>query len=526
MGILYNSTPSQTGGFDVKRTGSAGYQNFSQGLPFYEGRSTIATIPEYQRNPGLLNQDVLMTIREGRANYMKLLYEFAQKNGVIEKPDVKFWYSIEVKPHDRIYLGRQSVSATSAANGYKQTWKLTEYTRPTQSYPTSTGNPKVVGQIARLEPGQFIMLMFSWIAPGRAGTNSYTESYSKPIPELAKVVSVNYENNTFVVERNWAGSQRTTPRDVSNSNFEVVANTATPSGNQIKEKDAFFVVLPKSMQEDEIDAKVRGYTQTWDYGIMQRHLKAWGGGTLSEIISRNIGRPSPMAKSKEQAIEDYYAEWEYISLWGEKSETWDSETGLWSGTTEGLLTSVPKSHHIGIVPMDYTKFYSEPKYAWGSFSIPVFTKLLSEKVYMGSEYLICLTGEPGMRMFMTMVNHMTQNVPDIKSEWNVKGKRFSIDGGLTVDFVLSDKMSLNGLRNKMILIDPSAFRIVNLQGYPVDIVEVQNENPLKKNGFIHGVHAFINLNPDAHWIFTLDNALAQTTGATYGDNVQGVPLED
>lgn len=522
MGILYTSTPATTGAFSPTRTGSAGYQNFSQGLPFYEGRSVLANIPEYQRNPGLLNQDVLMTIREGRANYMKLLYEFASKNGTLEKEDVKFWYNVEIKPHDRIYLGQQTLTATTAALGYKQTWTLTSYTRPTQTYPQSTGNPKVVGQIARCEPGQFIMIMFSWIAVGRTGANSYTESYDKPIPELAKIISVDYDNNRVTVERNWAGSQRTATRTVTNTDFAVVANSATPTGDQVRERDAFFVLLPKSMQEDEIDAKIKGYTQTWDTGIMQRHLKAWGGGTLGEIISRNLGRPSPMAKSKQEAIEEFYSEWEYISLWGEKSEAWDSETNLWSGTTDGLLTTIPAAHHIGLVPIDYSKLYSEPKYAWGSFSIPIFTKVLSEKIYMGSEYLICVTGEVGMRSFMTMINQMTQNVPDIKSEWKVSGKRFSIDGGLTVDFVQSDKMSLNGLKNKMILIDPSAFRIVNLKGYPTDIVEVQNENPLKKNGFIHGVHAFINLNPDAHYVFTLDSNLGSVTGATFGTYVQGV----
>lgn len=523
MGILYTSTPANTGGFTPTRTGSAGYQNFSQGLPFYEGRSILANIPEYQRNPGLLNQDILMTIREGRANYMKLLYEYASANGTITKQDVKFYYNVEVKPHDRIYLAQQTIPATTAALGYKQTWKLSSYTRPTQGYPQSTGNPKIVGQIARCEPGQMIMIMWSWLAVGRVGANVNIEDYAHPIPELGKIVSVDYENNTLVVERNVAGAQRTVERTVSNTNIIVASNSTTSTNTTCKERDAFFILMPKSMKEDEIDARIKGFTQTWSTGIMQRNLKAWGGGTLGEIISRNLGRPSPMAKSKQEAIEDYYAEWEWVSLWGEKSEEWDSETNYWSGYTDGLLANIPASHYIGLVPIQYSKLYSEPKYAWGSFSIPIFTKIFADKVYMGSERGIMLCGEEGMRSFMTMINQMTQNVPDIKSEWKVTGKRFSIDGGMTIDFVQSDRMSLNGLKNKMILIDPSAFRLVNLEGYPTDIVEVQNENPLKKNGFIHGVHSFIDLNPDAHWVFTLDSNLGSVTGATYGNNVQGLP---
>jgi len=121
-----------------------------------------------------------------------------------------------------------------------------------------------------------------------------------------------------------------------------------------------------------------------------------------------------------------------------------------------------------------------------------------------------------------MINQMTQNVPDIKSEWEVIGKRFKA-GALTVDFVEEDAMTLNGMNNKMILIDPAKFKMVKLQGYPTDIVEVQNENPLLRNGFIHGVYSFINTDPDAHWVCTLDKALASgITGATYSTNVLGL----
>lgn len=523
MGIQYNSTPANTGAFTPIRSGSAGYQNFSQGLPFYEGRSKVASIPEYQRNPGLLNQDVLMTIKEGRANFMRLLYEYAAQNGTITKADVKYYWQVNIKPTDRIYLrtNATAIPASAATGSWQNTFYLETYTRPTQTYPQSTGNPKVLGNIARLEAGQFLLLMWSWIAVGRTGAPVSYEDYAHPIPEIAKVVSVDYDNNKIVVERNWAGSQRTATRTATPA-FTVVANSTTPSTTQVRARDAFFIILPRSMKEDEIDAKVHGLTMTWQTGIMQRSLKAWGGGTLGEVISRNLGRPSPMAESKAQAIEDYYAEIEWASLFGEKSESWDAETNDWSGTTDGLLTNIAASHHIGIVPIQFSKLYSEPKYAWGSFSIPIFTQILGEKCYMGSENKIALCGQTGISNFMTMINQMTQNVPDIKSEWKVSGKRFSIDGGLTVDFIQSDKMSLSGLKNKIVLIDPSAFRVVQLQGYPTDIVEVNNENPLKKNGFIHGVYSFIDLNPDAHWVFTLDSNLGSVTGATFGTNVLGL----
>ncbi len=172
--------------------------------------------------------------------------------------------------------------------------------------------------------------------------------------------------------------------------------------------------------------------------------------------------------------------------------------------------------------MKYGLIRSNSQYAWGSFDIPIMNKILEDKGYFGSSNKIALCGNEAYTAFATMINYMTQNVPDIKSEWRVEGKRFRSSGGLTVDFIQSDVMSLNGLNNKMILIDPSAFRMVNLQGSPIDIVEIANENPLKKNGFIHGVYSFLDMNPDAHWVFTIDSNLATVTGATYATNVLGV----
>lgn len=520
----YNATPSTTGGFDVTRSGSDGYYNFSQGLPFYQGRSRIASIPEYLRDPGLLGQDLLMKIEEGKSQFAKVLFEYAAKNGKITKPDVKYRWRVEVMPHPRFYLKTGStIPAPTAAGGWQNTFTLDSYTRPTQSYPTSTGNPGVVGNIARLQAGDYVLIMWSWLAPGRTGAPVNTENYSHPLPEIGKIISVDYAANSCVVERNWAGAQRTATRTASPATT-VVADSAAHTTANIKHKEAFFMLLPNSMKEDEIDQKTYNLTQTWAEGLMQRSVRAWGGGHFADVINRNLGLGSPMARSREQAIKDFYSQMELASIFGEKAEGFDQETGDWWGLTDGLLTNIPAGHNIGLVPMNYGYIRSTSQYAWGSFDIPIFNKILEDKGYFGSSNKIMLCGNESYTAFTTMINYMTQNIPDIKSEWRVEGKRFRSSGGLTVDFIQSDVMSLNGLNNKMIMIDPSAFRLVELQNYPIDIIEIQNENPLKQNGFIHGVYSFMDLNPDAHWVFTIDNALASgVTGATYAANVMGVP---
>src|SRR3990172_7607701 len=120
----YDSTPPTSGGFTPARSGATGYVNFSQGIPFYSGRSQIATIPEFQRNPGLLEKDVLMTIKERGNNLAKILLMYAEQNGVIEKDDVRFFWRTEVEPHPRFYL-KTGVAFTVAS--MKTTFKLADF---------------------------------------------------------------------------------------------------------------------------------------------------------------------------------------------------------------------------------------------------------------------------------------------------------------------------------------------------------------------------------------------------------------
>ncbi len=188
--MSYYLEPGQQGSF-VPPIAQGGYYNLSQGLPWYQGRSIIADIPEYMRNPLMMVKDLVRNVQEGRANLMRVLYDEAEKNGVVLSPDVKGRYRVNIKPHDRLYLKQGSY----AVSDMRTEFVLTDFNRPSQSYPTSTGNPRTVGDIARIQPGDYVLLMFSYLDKDRTGTPVVGESYSKPVPEIAKVVSVNYSSN-------------------------------------------------------------------------------------------------------------------------------------------------------------------------------------------------------------------------------------------------------------------------------------------------------------------------------------------
>lgn len=520
MGLLYGSTPGNTGGFDIPYSGFEGYVNYSQGLPYYSGRSQIASIPEYMRNPWLMADDLVQNIKEGRAPFAKMLYQYAAVNGRVTRPDVKFRWKVTVDPHQRFYL--KAAAYTVTAN--RTTFLLTDYSRPTGAPISSSGNPKVVGNIARLQAGDKILIMFSHVPKDREATSPWygTAVTQFPIPEIAEVISVDNAANSLVVERNWAGAQRASSADITTTVTVHATTTSHGLSGTVLTKEAFFIKLPNTMPEDEIDQKVWSVTQSWAEGIMQRSMRAWGAGHFQEVINKNLGHGSQYEKNKGMAITKFFEEYEWWAIFGEKSEGWDAETGDWFGTTDGLLAQVPDSHFIGIVPPTYTTIRTRPEKSFGSFDIPIFNKLLEDKGYYGSDTKKMLCGQDAFTAFATTVNYMTQNVPEIRDEWKVVGRRFMSSGGLTVDFILSDTMTLNGMRNKMIMFDPAGFKSVGLANYPTDIIEIQNENPLKSNGFIHGVYAFVDLNPDSTWVFTLDQNLADATLSSYLGYLTGV----
>jgi len=527
MSDLYNTTPGSYGGFTSPVPGgssSAGFYQQSMNLPYHQGRSILATIPEYQRNPLLLEKDIMFKVSEGRQNFMKIIMEASELSGGKIVNDVRYRLPIEIDPLQRLYIAAGAYTGTSSLTNLKIKSNTTKI-----STAMPGGNPKQVGDIARLEKDQFVMLMFSWVDPRRGNkpvvaTNA---TPSAPVPEICKVLAVDYTNGTVKLSRNWAGEQRTTTPTAPDS--FTVTTTATTTANQIQDKYAFLIPMAKSMKEDEIDAKIRNYSGSWTHGVLQRHLLAWGTQKFAEVIASNLGIQSPLAKSKTQALKDYYDHWEWMALFGEKSEEFDSETGYWSGTTDGILANIPLSHHITIKDIDWsTATFDGTTSKMGSFHPIVFNKLLQGKAYHGSGQKALVCGADFYTSFTTMLNSMTQAIPSIISDWKVEGKSFSTGDGLTIQVIPSDKMSLNGLSRSAVLYDKSAFLSIGLKGYPgADIVDqISNENPLKTNGFIHGVKGFIDLNPDAHWMFTLlsrydaggvDNTTAYDALDPYGE---------
>jgi hypothetical protein len=73
-----------------------------------------------------------------------------------------------------------------------------------------------------------------------------------------------------------------------------------------------------------------------------------------------------------------------------------------------------------------------------------------------------------------------------------------------VNVVPSDKLSLNGMSDYAVLIDPTCFQYGHLQNMDVNIIEENvSANPHEKSGEIFGVFTFKRTNPDANWLFVM-----------------------
>jgi len=515
MAGLWNASPGNYGSFDASSiiggSTSAGYYQQPMNLPYTQGRSLLATIPEFQLNPFAMEKAFVTKLSEGRANLLRVLSEVLMKKGGMPVKNVAGMLPVEITPNSRIYISAGAYTGTNSETTFKIRGNVTPIATAHQN-----GNINQKGDIARLDVGQFITLMFSWVTPSRGSAPAYSpnpghhaDTKTATVPEICKITSINYDTSEITVSRNWAGSARTsTPTAPGTLTIVADSGTGVPSTSlggtgTILQKHAFLIPMAKSLQEDEIEGKGFHTSMTWRNYSLQRHGRMFGDGTLSRVIAQNMGIEPQGTQQRRNAIEQYLADWDYTLLFGGKSTTFETELGYWSGTTDGILTDIPASHYIALKGPKWSDITGSSANMM-SFSPEVFNYVMSGKSLIGSQEKWLLVGEGFHLALTTMFNRITTAVSQIVSEWKVVGTRFMTSNGLTINIIPSDTMSLNGMRNFGILIDPQYFQPLYLQGYPVmDIMEMVSNNPLKSEGFVHGIKGAVNLNPDAHWVFQL-----------------------
>lgn len=484
-----------SGGYIYPGSLAAGYNRSSQNIPYYQGPSIIADIPDYQRDYSIRDA-IVHRIEEGRFNMMRVLFDYARRNSAYVVTDVQNRWFLEHKKTPRFYLKTMSSNGGTANTDYTVSTFILE-------------NPV---DAKRLQSGDLLALMFSFVPTGRSavgavldyaesppssGTYVKTFSASAPLPEVGRVIEVNYTTGAVVVTRNVHGDSTTT--SYAGKGIDVVVNTtANPGTAIIRAEDAFFIKMTRPLAEGRDDVKVWSSSDTWDYNYCQYINRKWGTTDIRENIYQ-LGQPrSPMARNKMEAVDQALEELEYYALFGFRHEGTDPDM-RWIGHAGGFLEWVPSTHYETLQAPNYTDVTK-----MGDFTIPLWNKKFENKFYFGAQTKILLCGQDVHTAFSVMINRMTQNIPQIVTSWSVNGVSFRTSSGGTMIVVPSDTMSLNGMSHMAILLDPSTFQYGHLQNMDITIVDnLPSTNIHEKSGEIFGVFTFKRVNPDANWVFVL-----------------------
>ena len=526
----FKITPESRGGFTPNRDIVGGRYQQSSGLPFAGGKSVVASIPEYAYNPLKFEQSMMTKIEEGRANFTRTLLEIAGTNGGVKsvlKPNYE--YEVLVAPIPRLYIA----IGTYAVVDNKTTLQLTNSGIDTLRVAGKTiktafnnGSPNQSGDVSQLEVGQYILLMCSLVKLARTTVPAYKVNGVKPInkavPEICKIESINADKGTIVVSRNWAGDARlTTP--AAPASFTVGS-----TGSDVKPSDAFVIAMSKALGEDELTGTIRSVSGTFDSGQLQMDSSAYGSRHMAEVVAANLGQESFYSKTKKEALRLIMQRREYTALFGMKSSKFNSMTNLWEGSTDGLLSKIPDSNQIAILGVNYSVITNGNPAEMGAFQPAIFNKFLSDKNYIGSstrKIIVCgQTFADDFMMMMQQISGQVTRVQNIVSEWKVVGTRFTASNGMLVDVVPSDQLTMNGMEDLAVIMDPGYFHMTTLKGYStLDALEMPETHPYQKDGYFHSCFGFNNTLPEAHWIIKV---VPNTIGNREIVAATGTPLKD
>lgn len=484
------------GGFSYPLAGSGGFVNASQNMPYYAGPNQIASIPEFQRDYNL-GRASITKITEGRPVMMNILFAKLQGKAGWVVDDVKPNYYTKIVPHGRFYLRQKTNQGGTTGSATKKgifTLEKAEDSKMLQK------NDIVAIMCMEVTAARDANSSICDYATATGGSVYYQiKDKAEPLPELAKVLSVDYSTGLVTVERN-VGGNGTTQDSLNGIGFTVGANgTTDPGSNTVRAEDAFLVKVANSIAETKDDQLTWALKMTGDYNYVQRVMRKWSANDMEEkVLKRGQGKGNTFQINAADALNDFWnTDMEFTSLLGYRGSGVD-ESGNYVGNAGGLLETIPPNNTHYLYAPDYQNFGTKP----GSFNIPYFNYIMEDKGYYGSQEKFLLCGAKFATAFATMINYMTQHIPNIETKWRVQGKRFESSNGLVINVVVSDRMTLNGLNHMGILWDPATIEYGYL-GEDIKIITPPQSNPHVKSGEIFGDITFKRTNYNANHLFIM-----------------------
>jgi len=439
-------------------------------INYYSGQPVVDTIPaefrEYDRRTALLTK-----ISEGRANLMRLLLEYARRNGAYVAHDTESRWGLEYARLQRMYFTADSTSSTGTLHDIL-------------TVTNSDGR--------RLQPGDILNLMGFWVkmdsttgrtmqnASGQAA-NVKTAAYW--LPEQVKVLqnfgddSSSTGNCKVQVRRNIGGTAPTGHADLL---VDVAGGTWSAPIT-----DPFLWKAGNSIAEGRDDQLTYSDVDDYDFNYAQIVMRKWSATETEQNVNRFFTTEKTFQRNARRGLEEFYKELDAIATFGTRRT--ETENGRRKWYTGGILEFIPQENVIGY---DDTLFNTKN-----------FNTQLKDMFYYGNQTKVALCGAD----FYTKFSNMLDNkiiLPAATNGWGVELTQYRATNGGTLLFAASDTLSLHGMADYCIVIDPAHFQYGHLNNMDINAITVDTGNPHEMEGEVYGQVIFKRTNPKAHWVFT------------------------
>jgi len=420
---------------------------------------------------------MLTFIQEGRANLLRLLWEYARRSGAYVARDVESRWGLEYGRLAKIFPFNVSDKGTGSSSG--------------------TLNDLIYVANAegrRLQPGDILNFMGFWVkqdattgrtmaAASGAGVRAKTSVYS--MPEQVKVIA-NYGDDsaatgacTIKVRRNHGGTAPTGHADLD-------VDFTSPSPVYVTEVGTPFLwKAGNSLPEGSDDQWTYTDVDEYDYNYCQYVMRKWSASETEQNVDRFFTREKTFQRNARKALDEFTRELDMIITFGSRKT--ETENGRRKWYTGGILEFIPDSNKV---PYDDSLFQTKN-----------FNNKLKDMFYYGSQTKFVLAGADFYTNFSNMIDNKIIIPSTAVNGWGVELTRFSATNGGTLLFAPSDTLSLHGMSDYAIVIDPAHFQYGHLQNMDIKTIKVETVNPHVMEGEIYGQITLKRTNPKAHWLF-------------------------
>lgn len=440
-------------------------------ITYYQGQPVVDNIPstfrEYDRRTAMLT-----FIEEGRANLMRLLWEYARRQGAYVARDTETRWGIEYGRLAKMYF---TADSTSSGTNTHDILHLSN------------------AEGRRLQPGDILNLMGFWTkmdaTTGRTmanatGEGARTKTAVYSLPEQVKVLQ-NYGDDsggagvTLVkVRRNFGGAAPT-------GHADLAVDLSSPSPAYTTEVGTPFLwKAGNSIPEGRDDQWTYTDVDEYDYNYCQIVMRKWSATETEQNVDRFFTSEKTFQRNGRRALNEFMKEMDTIATFGTRKT--EVENGRRKWYAGGILEFIPESNKKG--------------YNDSLFQTKNFNNELKDMFYYGSQTKIALCGADFYTNFSNMIDNKII-LPAAINGWGVELQQFRASNGGTILFAPSDTLSLHGMSDYCIILDPSHFQYGHLQNMDVKTISVETVNPHEMEAEIYGQITFKRTNPKAHWMF-------------------------